>query len=212
MSDKIVNLKKDNKEKKPSGFNKAFKRVMWFVFIYLIFVQIYNFYTGASLLERKHHVFFFKEPIDISNNYFESMNGKRFTFNDFKGDNVIISFWAPWCRYCSVEVPEMSRIADRLNNMGYQIVPITKNIEPRKDIERFYSRRNIAGTEPYITGDRELYQKLRVSAIPQFFLVNSNGQAVAEMRPNWAAGDIFTLFSELKKATLMQDQERFQGP
>ncbi|PIR39502.1 MAG: hypothetical protein COV35_03030 [Alphaproteobacteria bacterium CG11_big_fil_rev_8_21_14_0_20_39_49] len=208
MSDKVIKLEKKKKSESPPP--SMLKRVMIFVFTFLIFIQIFKFYTGPSLLMRKHQIVFYKNPVDISQNVFESLDGKRYSFGNLKGNNIILAFWAPWCGYCKDEIPAMSRLAKSIEQLGYVIVPLTKNIESPESINKFYQ--GIKKTEPFITGDRELYAKLGVHGVPTYILVNESGNAVGYMKPNWRAGDVLNLFAELKSSTLMLNQDRFPDP
>ena len=206
MSDNIVKMKNS-----PTPTSSSmFKKVMISVFAFLVFVQILNFATGPSLLMRKHQVTFYKYPIDISQNFFSSMDGKVFRFSDLKGRNVIISFWAPWCGYCKNELPQISKLTKSLEQLNYTIIPLTKNIEPKEDIENFYKR--IKETEPYITGDRDLYRKLRVMGVPTYIVVNEEGYAIGHMRPSWRSGDVLNFLVELKNSTWMQGQDHSPNP
>lgn len=202
----------DNVIKMPKKPKSTFKYVMIAVFGFLITMKISEFMMGESWLERKHQVAFFSEPIDISDNFLETLDGKQHKFSDFKGDKIILAFWAPWCRYCAEEMPLISNIESQLDQKGYIVIPLVKNIEPKADIENFYSRFKIEGIPPYITGDRDLYYKLRVKGFPMFVLVNDKGQAVANISPKWDAGDVLQLFGELSDSISTQARVSYPNP
>lgn len=44
----------------------------------------------------------------VDNFAFESINGKPYTLYDFKGQPIIVHFWATWCAPCVVEFPELA--------------------------------------------------------------------------------------------------------
>lgn len=41
--------------------------------------------------------------------------GKVFSLNDFKGDYLILDFWASWCGDCRREIPEVKTLYDNWN-------------------------------------------------------------------------------------------------
>lgn len=202
----------NNVVKKPEKGSRAFKYIMIFVFSYLILVQISKFMTGPSWIERKHHIKFYKESIDINNNFIEGYDSGAYRISDFNGSKLILSFWAPWCGYCAKEMPVMSHLESQLEKKGYKIMPIVKNNESRDKIDQFYKRFRIKGMQTYVTSDRGLFAKLGVRGFPRFILVDENGMAVADMRPNWESGDILYLFSELDEIISKRDQASFPSP
>lgn len=202
----------NNVENKPKKGSRTFKYIMIFVFSYLIVVQVSKLMTGPSLLERKHHVKFYSQPIDINNNKINGLDSGSYKISDFNGKKLILSFWAPWCGYCAQEMPHMSHLESQLEKKGYKIIPIVKSNEPRDKIDQFYRRLKINNMPTYVTSDRSLYGKLGVRGFPRFILVDEGGKAVADMRPNWSSGDIYHLFSQLNEIISKQDQGRFLSP
>jgi len=44
---------------------------------------------------------------------FTDINGKSVRLSDFKGQWVLVNFWAPWCPLCWVEVPALNELNKR---------------------------------------------------------------------------------------------------
>ncbi len=40
-------------------------------------------------------------------------DGNKVKFSDFKGKPVVINFWASWCSFCKVEMPDFQKVYDK---------------------------------------------------------------------------------------------------
>ncbi len=51
--------------------------------------------------------------------------GEAVSLSDFRGEMVLISFWASWCPYCRDANPELVRIYDEFSDKGFEIVGVS---------------------------------------------------------------------------------------
>ena len=66
----------------------------------------------------------------------QSGDGKTVSLTQFKGDVVMINFWASWCGPCRQEMPLLENIYKKYNKMGFTLIGV--NVEPdSKDAEGF---------------------------------------------------------------------------
>lgn len=50
--------------------------------------------------------------------------GKKSKLSDFKGETVVLVFWASWCPHCLDELPDLSRLSAELRPRGVRFVSI----------------------------------------------------------------------------------------
>jgi peroxiredoxin len=58
----------------------------------------------------------------------QSLDGKTVTLGQFKGDVVMINFWASWCGPCRQEMPLLDDIYKQYKDMGFVLIGV--NVEP----------------------------------------------------------------------------------
>src|SRR5690606_32548559 len=56
------------------------------------------------------------------------LEGKEVSLSDFRGKYVLINFWATWCQYCDLEMPDL----DRLYKENEDLVVLAVNVQEEK--------------------------------------------------------------------------------
>lgn len=69
------------------------------------------------------------DMIEAPNFTLRDINGKEVSLSDFKGQWVVLDFWATWCRYCIMEFPEMKKAYEEYHPLGLEIISID-NMDP----------------------------------------------------------------------------------
>ncbi|MFS4455680.1 redoxin domain-containing protein [Maribacter sp. 2304DJ31-5] len=112
----------------------------------------------------------------------KDLNGTEFQLADVlkKNKYTLVEFWASWCSPCRAEIPHLKKIYKRFNNKGFEIVSFT--LDSSKDS---WVKASKEEDMPWINvGDllankSPVVQMYGVTAIPDNFLVDSNGVIVA---------------------------------
>jgi peroxiredoxin len=66
----------------------------------------------------------------------EDLDGNEIRLSDYRGQVVLINFWATWCGYCRAEFPEMQRAYERNQDRGFIVLAI--NLQDRRQSVQAY--------------------------------------------------------------------------
>jgi len=67
----------------------------------------------------------------------KDIRGRSFSLSDYKGDVVLVNFWATWCVPCRTEIPDLIRKQRKYRNQGLRIIGITYPPETLSEVRRF---------------------------------------------------------------------------
>lgn len=110
-------------------------------------------------------------------------NGNPVKLSSFRGNYVLIDFWASWCVPCRAESPFLVKAYRKYHNKNFTIVGVSLDVE--KDKQKWLDAiqkdgmvwHNVSSLKGYDEeGVRQLYS---VQGIPDNFLINPEGKIIA---------------------------------
>ena len=116
-----------------------------------------------------------------------TLAGRTFSNGDLEGKIVFMNFWAPWCKPCIEEMPELHRLYERFkNNPNVLVLAVHTGWagEPIEKVRAFVSSKGY--TVPVIyDDDGSLRRSFDSGGIPRNYLIDGSGQvrALVEPRP-----------------------------
>lgn len=125
----------------------------------------------------------------------EHADGRKVRVSDFKGNVVVVHFWATWCKPCARELPGLLQFAERAAPKGVTVLAVSLD-DNWTNVRAFLGAevpatvvRGATGTEGRAYG---------VGVLPQTFVVGEGGQLVLhavgarEWTSPWAADTILS--------------------
>lgn len=106
--------------------------------------------------------------------------GKTLQLKQFKGQYVLLDFWASWCPDCRKDVPNVLRIYDEFHPKGLQVVGISMDT----DVEKWKAYIAKAGMQyPQVSElkkfhDTEIARLYGVKWIPSMVLIGKDGKVM----------------------------------
>ena len=102
------------------------------------------------------------------------------TLADFKGDVILVNFWATWCAPCVAEMPSLSKLQAHYADTDFEVVAISLDFE-REPARKFLERLSIINLPLYHEGTHEIKKEAQVRGLPVSILYNANGRELARI-------------------------------
>ena len=106
---------------------------------------------------------------------------KQINLEDFKGNLILLNFWATWCAPCKEEMPSL----DLLKNNSYldnlKIFPINVGQENEKKAIDFFNELKIKNLDTYFDSSVTLAKKFSLRGIPTTILLDKDGLEFARI-------------------------------
>ena len=104
-----------------------------------------------------------------------TLQGEVAQLSDYRGQVVILEFWATWCGPCRSSLPSLEVMSKRYRDRGVTVLLVNQQ-ESAKDIHRWTKQRY---TVSILLDERgEVATSYGVDGIPQLFVINQQGQMV----------------------------------
>ena len=112
---------------------------------------------------------------------FLDVKNEQLNLNDYKGNLILLNFWATWCAPCKEEMPSLDllQVNDNLNNL--KIFPINVGQDNIEESLNFFDDLEIKNLELYFDSPITLAKKFRLRGIPTSILFNKNGEEFARI-------------------------------
>ena len=114
--------------------------------------------------------------------------GKNIDLSQFKGQVVMINFWASWCGPCREEMPLLEDIYKKYKPMGFTMLAV--NVEPNtKDADAWLAKLKKPVTFPIAYDvDSKVSKLYKVETMPSTVIVDRKGN-VRALHRGYKAGD-----------------------
>jgi peroxiredoxin len=104
----------------------------------------------------------------------QDLSGNNVSLTDFRGQPVIINFWATWCAPCRIEMPELQASFEKYKEDGLVILALDQDESAEVVRSFFYDELGLTFT-PILDGDQAVALQYGVFNFPTSFFINSDG-------------------------------------
>ena len=103
----------------------------------------------------------------------KDLQGKQHNLKDYKGQVVLVQFWATYCGPCRKEMPSMNKMMKQMGDVPFKILAVDMG-ETKEEVDQFVSE-----VKPEFTilmdVDGKSIEDWRVFAAPSNFIIDPDG-------------------------------------
>jgi peroxiredoxin len=103
--------------------------------------------------------------------------GKQANLKDYRGQVVVLDFWATWCHGCVQEMPWFAEFERKYGDKGLSVIGVSLDAEGWKAVKPFVAKAAV----PYriVLGNDASAQAYRIGNMPDTFLIDQEGRIAA---------------------------------
>ena len=129
-----------------------------------------------------------------------NLKGNYESLDSYRGQVVVLNFWATWCAPCRVEMPSFEKLYRRYRSEGVAVLAVTldKNAGPK--IKSFVDEYELSF--PILLDEKGEVERLYPSmTIPFTYVIDREGRVVARVdgAKNWESNETFEAIEYLLK-------------
>ncbi|HJO58879.1 MAG TPA: TlpA disulfide reductase family protein, partial [Nitrospinaceae bacterium] len=157
-----------------------------------------------SVDDVKTHKNFDQEKADVGylapGFYLRNLKGNRESLGKYRGQVVVLNFWATWCAPCRVEMPSFENLYRRYRSEGMTVLAITIDKNADAKIKSFVEEYGLSF--PVLLDTKGEVERLYPSmTIPFTYVIDRDGRVVARVdgAKNWESEETFEAIEYLLK-------------
>ena len=112
---------------------------------------------------------------------FLDAKNNQLNLDDYRGNLILLNFWATWCVPCKEEMPSLNLLQSHKDLENLKIVPINVGKDDIEKASKFFEDLKINNLNPYFDSPITLAKKFGLRGIPTSILFNKNGEEFARI-------------------------------
>ena len=107
----------------------------------------------------------------------EDLGGDTIHLHDYRGQVVMLNFWATWCGFCRVELPHMQRAYETYQDRGFTVLAINVR-EEAGPVRAFVEDMGMTFPVP-LDKAGEVLSQYRIRGLPTSIFIDQEGVILA---------------------------------
>ena len=126
---------------------------------------------------------------------FTDGSGRSVSLGAFRGQVVLLNFWATWCAPCIREMPSLDRLQAKLKGEGLVVVAVSEDFAGLDLVEPFFERLKLENLAIFLDSDGALSKAFGIAGLPTTLLIDREGRVVGGLEgpAEWDSGEAVAL-------------------
>ena len=148
------------------------------ILILFIFLLSNSFANEATDIK---NLVIIKDLKEYDNLTFINGKNQELNLNDYRGNLILLNFWATWCAPCKEEMPSLDRLQANKKLDNLKIFPINVGQDSLEKATLFFGDLKIKNLDLYFDPPVTLAKKFGLRGIPTSILFNKDGLEFARI-------------------------------
>tara|TARA_B100001121_G_scaffold247802_1_gene223173 strand:+ start:71 stop:580 length:510 start_codon:yes stop_codon:yes gene_type:complete len=105
----------------------------------------------------------------------------QLNLDDFRGNLILLNFWATWCAPCKEEMPSLDILQTKKELDNLIIFPINVGQDKVEKAENFFQNLEIKNLDLYFDKSMTMAKNFSLRGIPTSILLNKDGEEFARI-------------------------------
>jgi thiol-disulfide isomerase/thioredoxin len=125
------------------------------------------------------------------------IKGQQHSLDDYRGQVVLVNFWASWCPPCIKEMPVLERLQQDLHEQPFEILAVNVG-EKKYKVWKFVKLINF-GLPVLLDTHKDTFNAWGLSVLPTSFLLDKQGRIRYRVQGDieWDSEKVVTLIEAL---------------
>lgn len=110
-----------------------------------------------------------------------SLQGETVSLESYRGQVVLVNFWATWCPPCRLEMPGFQRVYEDKRDDGFVVIALSTDRGDQQAVREFVEKRDLTFPVAMATGG-VVNGFGSVRALPTSFLIDREGRIRQEVK------------------------------
>jgi thiol-disulfide isomerase/thioredoxin len=133
--------------------------------------------TKPTLVGEMGDFIYFATPKPVPPISFSDGTGKALSLADFKGQVVLVNFWATWCAPCVREMPSLDRLQAKLGGKDFAVVDIALDRQGKEAVQPYFTQNGLDHLGIYLDPKGESFRAWSGRGVPTSFLIGRDGRS-----------------------------------
>ncbi len=158
----------------------------------LLWITVLTLWTAAPALAGE------DPPVAAPAFTLQTLDGHEVTLDDFRGNYLLVNFWATWCGPCKVEMPSLELLYRKFKERNLKVIAVSNDIFGVQVVEPYIQAQNFTftvGLDPQL----KVSNQFGVISLPTTFLIDPQGQIIGVLNgaENWSDPKTLLYFDRL---------------
>ena len=145
----------------------------------IIFIFLITNVVAEELLGIK-NIVIHKAPKTYDNVIFLDKKDQKININEYRGNLLVLNFWATWCEPCKEEMPSLDRLQQKYDKQDFQILAISVDRGPKKKSVNFFNEYEIQNIDLFFDDKNNIPREVRAAGLPFSFFIDQEGNQIAK--------------------------------